>query len=185
MLELFIVYTLIIALIYAVEIGVKFNATHKKIAVVKANTLRVTAPLKVIMALFAITITELIIFDVFEVITEGFIRANNIFFGIIAAIFTVDYLLEQYKFRGFDRVLLNAPLDAFNDKSDIKLVVKTRGGYYARKFSADYLNNYDGVIKSEVRGLIVKTISLVLLFALILTIGIILITLGADFMDKI
>lgn len=185
MLELFIVYTLLIALVYAVELGVKFYATRKKVAVVKANTLRVTVPIKVILSLFAITVMELVIFNVFEVITEGFVRANNIFFGIVAAIFTVDYILEQYKLRGYDRVLLNAPLDAFDDKSDTKLVVKTRGGYYARKFSIDYLNKYDGAIKTDIRALIIKAISLVLLFALILTIGIILIVLGADFVDKI
>lgn len=185
MLELFIVYTLLIAFIYAVELGVKFYATRKKVAVVKANILRITTPIKVILALFAITVMELVIFYVFDVITEGFIRANNIFFGIVAAIFLIDYLLEQYKLRGFDRVLLYAPLDAFDDKSNTKLVVKTRGGYYARKFSTDYLNEYDGVLKIEVRSLIVKTISIVLLFVLVLTIGIILITLGADFVDKL
>lgn len=185
MLELFIVYTLLIALIYAVELGIKFYATNKKVAIVKANTLRLIEPIKVIVALFAITIIELLIFDVFEVITEGFIKANNIFFGIVAAIFVVDYIFEQYKLRGYDRVLLNAKMDDLTDKNDIKLLQKVHGGYYARRFSADYINTkYNGAIKSDTHKLIIKTVAIVCMLAVILTVGILLITLGPDLFDQ-
>lgn len=185
MLELFIVYTLLIALIYAVELGIKFCATNKKVAIVKANTLRFIEPIKVIVSLFAITIIELLIFDVFEVITEGFIKANNIFFGIVAAIFAVDYIFEQYKLSGYDRVVLNAKMDDLADKNDIKLLQKVHGGYYARRFSTDYINkNYNGAVKPDTRKLIIKTVAIVCMLAVILTVGILLITLGPDLFDQ-
>lgn len=184
MLELFIVYTLLIALIYAVELGIKFYAANKDFAVVKANSLRFTEPIKVIVSLFAITIIELLIFDVFEVITEGFIKANNIFFGIVAAIFAVDYIFEQYKLRGYDRVVLNAKMDDLADKNDIKLLQKVHGGYYARRFSADYINkNYNGTVKPETRKLIIKTLAIACMLIVILVAGILLITLGSELLN--
>lgn len=181
MLELFIVYTLLIALIYAVELGIKFCATNKKIAVVKANTLRFTEPIKVIIALFAITVIELLVFNVFDVITEGFIKANNIFFGIVAGIFAADYLFEQYKLRGYDRVILNTQMNKLLDKNDIQLLQKVHGGYYARRFSVDYINkNNNEPIKPDMRKLLIKTIAIACMLIVILTLGILLIMFGTE-----
>lgn len=181
MLKLFIAYTILFALIYAAELGIKFNATRKKVAVVKTNALRIIEPLKVLAAIFAITIIELLVFDVFNVITEGFIKANNIFFGIVAGIFAVDYLFEQYKLRCYDRVILNAPMETIKDKDEIKLLQRVRGGYYARRFSTDYINkNYNGVIKPNARKLIIKTIAIASILIIILIVGVLLILFGPE-----